>query len=150
MSEKNSFSGCIVAFDKVLDYIPFFSEIEEEDYIIYHSDKTFEYTPKFYAFIESLYDAGLVEDYNKMREFLNEANFEYEESDSYISWIHQMNKIICRPELMASANIAFIRKAFLTLIRLEYRIPGSWGIDVEVCTWLKLLRRLKDIRSQLT
>ncbi|HOY38963.1 MAG TPA: hypothetical protein PLP11_05060 [Bacteroidales bacterium] len=147
--EKNVFTGDLAEYDKVLEFISFFANINEEDYISYNEDKTFEYTPRFYEFIESLFRAGLVEDYNKMREFLSNACFDFEESDEYVSWIHEMNKIICRPELLSKANLSFIRKAFLTLIRLEYRIPGSWGIDIEVCTWLKLLKRLNQIRPEL-
>jgi hypothetical protein len=59
-----------------------------------------------------------------------------------------MNRTLCRSDLLRNADINFIKKAFLTLIRLEKVIPGSWGIDIEVGTWLKLLRRLQDIYNE--
>ena len=46
---------------KVLQYIDFLSNIEEDDYIRYDEEHEFEYTPQFYGFIQALFDAGLVE-----------------------------------------------------------------------------------------
>jgi hypothetical protein len=130
---------------KVLNYIPFFSNISEDDYIIYNDDHSFEYTPAIYEFIKALFDANLVEDFEKMQGFIENYDCKVDSCNNYNNWMRDMNRIICRSDLLNEADITFIRKAFLTLIRLEKVIPGSWGIDIEVGTWLKLLRRLKGI-----
>lgn len=130
---------------KVLNYIPFFTNISEKDYIVYNDDNTFEYTPAIYEFIKALFDADLVEDYEKMQAFLENYDCKVHDCNNYNNWMRDMNRTICRSDLLKEADITFIRKAFLTLIRLEKVIPGSWGIDIEVGTWLKLIRRLKEM-----
>lgn len=134
--------------EKVLNYIPFFTNVCEKDYIIYHEDHSFEYTPAIYQFIEALFEAKLVEDYEQMKSFLENYDCSVHECNSYNNWMRDMNRTLCRSDLLRNADINFIKKAFLTLIRLEKVIPGSWGIDIEVGTWLKLLRRLQDIYNE--
>ncbi len=148
ISDKVDFEGNIEKLDEVLNYIKFFTDIKEEDYISY-TDRCFEYTPEFYKFIELLFEAGMVEDYEAMLKFLEEVKFDIESSSNYNTWVREMNKIICRPDLLRKVNISFLQKAFLTLIRIEKIIPGSWGIDVEVGTWLKLLKQLEAIRKEI-
>jgi hypothetical protein len=143
----NIYRGTKKDLEKVLNYIPFFTQIEERDYIIYHNDRSFEYTPEMYEFIKALFDAKLVEDYEQMMEFVKQGDCEDSSSNCYNQWVREMNQTICRPALLCEVDLSFIRKAFLTLIRLEKVIPGSWGIDIEVGTWLKLLRQLKQISN---
>ncbi len=148
-TDAEKYTGDLRKFDEVLSFIPFFTDIDEDDYIIYYPDRKFQYTNRFNDFIKTLFEAGLVEDYQDMLGYLKDTSFDMEASGCYSAWVREMNRTICRPDLLNAAGLPFIRKAFLTLIRLEKVIPGSWGIDVEVGTWLKLLRRLSAIRSEM-
>lgn len=141
LNEVNKYDFPIEYFCNLLSYIDFLEKAKEEDYIIYHDDHTFEYTPKFYSFIKALFDSRLVEDVSNMTEFLKS----YECKCAYQAWIMEMNEILSNEDLIKQMNISFVRKAFFTLIRMENILPGSWGIDVETGNWLKLLRLLKQI-----
>ena len=145
LKKLDTYNGSSKQLEKVLNYTTFFANAKEDDYITYNSNHTFEYTPQLCKFIDSLYEANLVEDSNKMQEFLKVVEFEESICGDYNNWVRYMNRIICRPDLLEKTNLEFLRKSFLTIINLEKIIPGSWGIDVEVGTWLKLLRQLKDI-----
>ncbi len=149
LSENNQFNGNLREFNAVLQFIPYFIDIEEDDYITYFPDRRFEYTPRFYEFIEALNKTGLVEDEQSMQTFLDEACFQIDACSRFSMWVREMNRVICRPELLQQSGLSFLRKAFFTLIHLEKQIPGSWGIDAEVGTWLKLLRRLQKIVDEL-
>ncbi|HOK38968.1 MAG TPA: hypothetical protein PLC87_09910 [Bacteroidales bacterium] len=145
LSEDNKYDFPIEYFCNLLSYIDFLEKAKEEDYIIYHDNHTFEYTPKFYSFIKALFDSRLVEDVDIMTEFLKT----YECKCAYQVWIKEMNEILSNDELFNKMNISFVRKAFFTLIRMENVLPGSWGIDVETGNWLKLLRLLKQIFPEI-
>lgn len=131
---------------QTLAYIDFLKDINEEDYIRYDNEREFEYTPQFYAFIQALFDSGLVENYEKLIEFvaLGSEN-EHERCELFSKWMKTMNQTISRPCEMRNTDIQFIRRSFLTIIRMEKIFPGSWGIDVETGTWIKLLQRVKTL-----
>lgn len=132
--------------EEVLDYITYFCNIKEADYITYAGDNTFEYSTELKSFINSLYQANLVEDEEAMQHYLDEeSRGNPDKCRNFNEWIRIMNQTISRPDLLRKTDILFLRRAFLTLIRMEDFFPGSWGIDVEVGTWLKLLRRLKAL-----
>lgn len=129
---------------EILKYIDFFKDIKEEDYIRYGEDHGFEYTPQFYAFIQALFDAGLVENYEKLIEFVAMGTEnEFERCELFSQWMKEMNRTISRPCELRNADIQFVKRAFLTVIRMEKIFPGSWGIDVETGTWFRLLKQLK-------
>jgi len=131
---------------KVLQYIDFLSNIEEDDYIRYDEEHEFEYTPQFYGFIQALFDAGLVENYEKLVGHISMgSDNEHERCELFSKWMKTMNQTISRPCEMRETDIHFVRRAFLTIIRMEKIFPGSWGIDVETGTWLRLLQRVKTL-----
>lgn len=133
---------------EVLKYIDFFKDIKEEDYIRYGDDHGFEYTPQFYGFIQALFDAGLVENYEKLIEFVAMGSeSDIEKCELFSQWMKEMNKKISRPCEMRDTDIHFLRRAFLTVIRMEKIFPGSWGIDVETGTWIRLLKQLKFLHD---
>jgi len=143
--KKNDYNKDIIHYCEVLSYLPYFQEITEDCYIKHHKDKTFEYTPQFYSFIKTLYDAGLVEDDGEMRIFLNS----YKTECHYKSWLDDMNTILGDDELLKQTNLCFLRKALFSIIRLERELPGSWGIDVETGNWLAILLQLKRILPEI-
>lgn len=143
--KENIYTGNISNYCEVLSFLPIFKDVKESDYIIYHKDYSFEYTPQFYSFIKSLFDAGLVEDANIMSEFLKL----YNSNDAYKLWMKEMNYILSNHELIKQANICFIKKATFSMIRLERILPGSWGIDVETGNWLALLQQLNRILVEI-
>jgi hypothetical protein len=137
----NNYENDITHYCEVLSYLPYFQDIKESDYIKYHEDHSFEYTPQFYAFIKSLFDAKLVEDVDNMTDFLKSYNC----SSAYKTWMKEMNSILGNSEAMKTVNLCFIRKAVFSMVRLERVLPGSWGIDVETGNWLSVLLQLKRI-----
>jgi hypothetical protein len=145
LSESNEYEGDMNLFCAVLSYIPYFKDITEDDYIKYHNDNSFEYSPQLYSFIKALYDAKLVEDEENMALFLKS----YNSKCGYNKWIKDMNLVLENEELMSRANISLLKKVMFSLIRLERVCPGSWGIDVESGNWLKILNQLKIILSEI-
>jgi hypothetical protein len=145
LEEQNNYSGDISNYCSVLSFLPLFEDIKEEDYIVYHNDQSFEYTPQFYSFIKSLFDAGLVEDVEVMNDFLKS----YSDCCAYKLWMKEMNCILSSNELLEKTNLCFIKKAVFSMIRLERVLPGSWGIDVETGNWLALLHQLKRILKEI-
>ena len=134
--------------ETIFPYIDFFTNIKEEDYIRYGKDHEFEYTPQFYAFIQTLFDTGLVENYEHLIDYVSDGSGnDHERCELFSRWMKEMNRILSRPCEMRETNIHFIRRAFLTVIRMENIFPGSWGIDVETGTWLKLLKRVKELHD---
>jgi hypothetical protein len=145
LQRQNNYEGDIGNYCSVLSFLPMFEDIKEEDYIIYHNDHSFEYTPQFYSFIKSLFDAGLVEDAEVMNEYLKS----YNDCCAYKIWMKEMNYILSSSELLEKANLCFVKKAVFSMIRLERILPGSWGIDVETGNWLALLQQLKLILKDI-
>lgn len=143
--EKNTYDNHIGLYCELLSYIPYFEDICEKDYIKYHDDHSFEYTPEFYSFIKALFDSKMVEQVDTMTDFLNK----YNSSSAYKVWIKEMNLILSNDTLISNANLSFIRKAFFSMIKLEKVMPGSWGIDVETGNWFKLLKRLQKILPEV-
>ncbi len=132
--------------DKLLRYIDFFTNINERDYIRYNEDHTFDYTPQFYSFIQQLYESNLVEDYEQLIDSMTyEGAGDQERCEAFSHWMKELNRTLGRPCEMRHTDIQFLRKAFLTILRMEKVFPGSWGIDVETGTWLKLLKRFKQL-----
>jgi len=146
LKENNTYEYDISSYCEAISYIPYFQEIEESDYIIYHEDRSFEYTAQFYSFVKSLFDAKLVEDVEVMKSFLTTYNSE----SPYKLWLKDMNLVLEDEDLLKQTNISFLKKTILSVIRLEYVLPGSWGIDVEAGNWLKILEQLKNILPQIT
>ncbi|MDD3741302.1 MAG: DUF6508 domain-containing protein [Bacteroidales bacterium] len=145
LSESNEYNCDINLYCAVLSYIPFFNDIKESDYIKYHNDNSFEYTPQLYAFIKALYDAKLVEDEENMALFLKSYNSQC----AYNKWIKDMNMILENEEFIIKTNLSFLKKAIFSLIRLEKACPGSWGIDAESGNWLLILNQLKRILTEV-
>lgn len=145
LKEPNEYDSSIELYCNVISYLQFLESADENDYIIYHCNNTFEYTPQFYSFIKALFDAKLVEDVDKMTEFLKSYNSE----NAYQKWIREMNVVLSNDDLLSIINLSFIKKAFFTLIRLERILPGSWGIDVETGNWQKLLKQLSRIFTEI-
>ncbi|HNQ67350.1 MAG TPA: DUF6508 domain-containing protein [Bacteroidales bacterium] len=145
LSESNEYDCDINLYCAVLSYIPYFKDIKEDDYIKYHKDHSFEYSPEFYSFIKALNDAKLVEDEEKMASFLKSYNLHC----GYNKWIKDMNIVLENEELLGRANISLLKKVMFSLIRLERVCPGSWGIDAESGNWLKILNQLKRILSEI-
>ena len=145
LKEQNKYDSEISGFCEVLSFLPYFQDIKESDYIIYHDDNTFEYTAEFYSFIKALFEAKLVEDVDEMTKFLDC----YQCCSAYKYWMKELNVILSNDELIVKTNLSFIRKAFLSMIRLERVLPGSWGIDVETGNWVKLLQQLKRILPEI-
>lgn len=145
LSEPNKYDYNIELYCKILSFLPFLEEATEDDYIKYHNDNTFEYSPHFYSFIRTVFDSKMVEDPKEMTAFLTK----YNSPKAYSLWIKDMNKVLSDSALCDKINISFIRKAFFTMIKLEKIMPGSWGIDVETGNWLKLLKALQRILPQV-
>lgn len=146
MNQPNQYKSDISKYNSVICYISFFEKATEDDYVIYHKNNRFEYTPEFYSFIQSLYNADLVASDSEMKSFLKSLNcIATEKSSCYNIWIKDMNKIINDDSLLTKTNICFLRLAIATMIRLETLIPGSWGMDIENGTWLRILKQLKAI-----
>ncbi|MFO7880727.1 MAG: DUF6508 domain-containing protein [Bacteroidota bacterium] len=132
--------------EKLLGYLDFFKSMKEEDYIRYDADHNFEYTPWFYQFIQQLFESNMVEDYEQLVDNITvEGADEQQRCEAFSNWMKELNKTLSRPCEMRNTDINFLRKAFLTVIRMEKIFPGSWGIDVETGTWLKLLKRFKEL-----
>ena len=129
----------------VLSYIPYFEDANEVDYIKYHDDNSFEYTPQFYSFIKALFDSKIVEDVEDMTTFLKR----YSSQNAYKIWMKEMNTVLSNDNLMSKVNLCFIRKAIFSMVRLEKVMPGSWGIDVETGNWLRLLQQIKVILPEV-
>jgi len=140
-SQPNEYNNDISSFCSVLSYIPYFEEIKESDYIKYHEDQTFEYTPEFHSYIRALYDAKLVEEDDEMVLFLKS----YNSNCAYNKWIKDMNLVLGNEELLKISNLSFLKKAVFSFVRFERVCPGSWGIDVESGNWLLLLRQFERI-----
>lgn len=145
LEETNTYNHNIGLYCELLSYIPYFEDICEKDYIKYHDDHSFEYTPEFYSFIKSLFDSKMVEDVDLMTDFLKL----YNSPSAYKMWIKDMNNVLSNDVILLKTNISFIRKAFFSMIKLEKVMPGSWGIDVETGNWLKLLKRLQKILPEV-
>ncbi len=145
LKEPNNYEHDIKLYCEVLSFLPFFEDAVESDYIIYHNNKTFEYSPQFYSFIKSLFDAKMVENHEVMTGFLKK----YNSKTAYSQWVKDMNIVLSNAELIQKINLPFIRKAFFTIIKLEKIMPGSWGIDVETGNWLNLLKLLRNIMPQV-
>jgi hypothetical protein len=134
--------------NEIFDYIDFMTNIKEEDYILYDEHHEFKYTPKFLEFINTLYATGLVEDYESLIDFVTMGmDDENLRCEMFSNWMKEMNRVLSRPCELRKTDIHFVKRAFLTLIRMEKIFPGSWGIDVETGTWLKLLRRVKELHD---
>ena len=132
--------------EKLLSYIDFFKNIREEDYIIYADGHQFSYTQNFLEFIQQLHDSNMVENYDHLIQSITK----YPEDDearceAFSGWMRELNRTLSRPCDLREADICFLRKAFLTLVRMEKIFPGSWGIDVETGTWIKLLKQFKKL-----
>ncbi|MDD4150743.1 MAG: DUF6508 domain-containing protein [Bacteroidales bacterium] len=146
LQEPNDYEHDIKLYCEILSFLPFFEDAVESDYITYHNNKhSFEYTPQFYSFIKALFDSKMVEDHEVMTEFLKK----YNSKSAYSKWVKDMNIVLSNTELSEKINLAFIRKAFFTIIKLEKFMPGSWGIDVETGNWLNLLKLLRNIMPQI-
>lgn len=141
---KNVYDCDVALYHEVISYIPYFQNIKEEDYITYNNNK-FEYTPNFKSFIDSLFNARLVEDIDEMKTFLSKYKSEF----PYKLWMKDMNIILEDEDLFDKVNLSFLKKTLLSIIRLENILPGSWGIDVEAGNWLKILLQLKKILPNL-
>jgi hypothetical protein len=132
--------------EKLLSYIDYFTNINESDYIRYDEDHNFDYTPQFYSFIQQLFESNMVEDYEQLIDAISyEGAGEQERCEAFSHWMKELNRTLSRPCEMRHTDIQFLRKAFLTVIRMEKVFPGSWGIDVETGTWLKLLKHFKEL-----
>lgn len=132
--------------EKLQSYIDYFTNIKEDDYITYVDDHCFEYTQQFNDFIQQLHDSNMVENYDHLIQSITE----YPEDDearceAFSGWMRELNRTLSRPCDLREADICFLRKAFLTLVRMEKIFPGSWGIDVETGTWIKLLNQFKKL-----
>ncbi len=138
LKEGNDYHNNMSLYRDVISYIPYFKNIKEEDYIIYHGDNTFEYTPQFYSFIKSLFDAGLVESVGNMEDFLTS----YNSKSAYKLWMRDLNIVLDDKNILADANISVLKKIIFSLLRLESVLQGSWGIDAESGNWLKILMQL--------
>ena len=145
LKSPNKYPYDINLYCEVLAFIPYFQDLKENEYIIYHNNKTFEYSAHFYSFIKALHDSHLVEDINEMTEFLKL----YHSESAYKIWMKEMNLILSDEELLMKTNISFLKKAVLSMIRLEKVCPGSWGIDVETRNWLNILLQLKRIFPEI-
>ncbi len=145
LKEKNEYLYDIHLYCDTLSFLPFLENAIETDYIIYHEDQTFEYTPHFYSFINTLLDSKIIEDANSMEDFLEM----YNSKNAYRLWIKDMNTILNNDDYMLMTNLSFIRKALYSMIKLENIIEGSWGIDVETGNWCKILKRLKTILPEV-
>ncbi|MDR2009114.1 MAG: hypothetical protein LBQ22_01360 [Bacteroidales bacterium] len=141
LKKEDNYPYDISRYREVISYIPYFQEINEGDYIIYHDDHTFEYTPQFYSFIKALFDAKLVEDKDTMNEFLKE----YRSESSYKLWMKDMNMVLDDEKLLSLTNLSLLKKIIFSLINLENVLQGSWGIDAESGNWLKILIQLRNI-----
>ncbi|MDD2635694.1 MAG: hypothetical protein PHW82_09375 [Bacteroidales bacterium] len=145
LNEPNIYEHDIKLYCEVLSFLPYFENAVETDYIIYHNNHTFEYTPHFYSFIKSLFDSKMVEDHEVMTGFLKK----YNSKNAYSQWVKDMNYVLSNAELLQKINLPFIRKAFFTMVKLEKIMPGSWGIDVETGNWLNLLKIVQNIMPQI-
>ncbi|MFO7789325.1 MAG: DUF6508 domain-containing protein [Bacteroidales bacterium] len=148
MQKKNKNIDAVVIRqpEKLLDYIDFFTNIREDDYIWYADDHCFSYSPKFKSFIQQLYDSNMVESHDHLIDSITEnGDDEHERCEAFSNWMREMNRVLSRPCELREANISFLRKAFFTLIRMEKIFPGSWSVDVESGTWLKLLKQFKKL-----
>lgn len=145
LSKKNKYDHDVSLYCEILSFLPYFEDACEDDYIIYHSDHSFEYTPQLYSFIKTLFDSKLVEEVDSMTDFLQQ----YQSPIAFKMWIKDMNSVLSNSDVIQMVNICFIKKAFFTMIKLEKVMPGSWGIDVETGNWLKLLRRLHNILPEI-
>lgn len=145
LKKDNSYGNDITHFCEVLSFLPYFQDIKESDYIKFHDDHSFEYTPHFYSFIKALFDAKLVEDVDEMTDFLKTYNCQ----SAYKLWMKEMNAVLSNNELVEKTNLCFLKKAVFSMIRLERVLPGSWGIDVETGTWLVILQQFKRILPQI-
>jgi vesicle coat complex subunit len=145
LNEPNKYEHDISLYCEILSYLPFFEDATETDYIVYHDDHSFEYTPQLYSFIKALFDSKMVEDVSIMTDFLKQ----YKSQNAYKLWIKDMNAILSNEKYQNSINLSFIRKTIFSMIKLEKIMPGSWGIDVETGNWLKLLRRLNVILPEV-
>jgi hypothetical protein len=131
---------------EIINSIDYFTNISEDDYISYDSEHSFAYTSSFLDFIVKLQCSGLVGDDTCITDYeLLKSPENVEHCEMFSLWVQEMNKTLSRPCEMRNADIDFIRRAFLTVIKMEKIFPGSWGIDVETGTWLKLLRRVKEL-----
>ncbi len=144
LAQENYYSDDISKYCYVLSFLPKFENIKEEDYIIYYDNHSFEYTALVYDFINSLFEASLVEDVDKMLEFLQK----FPAPCAYKIWMREMNYVLANQELMQNTNLCFLKKAIFSLVRLENNMPGSWGIDFELGNWVSILKQLKRIYSQ--
>lgn len=145
LKEPNNYDHDIKLYCEVLSFLPFIEDAIETDYITYHNNHTFEYTPQFYSFIKSIFDSKMIEDHRTMTDFLKI----YNSKTAYSQWVKDMNKVLSSSDLLQEVNLSFIRKAFFTIIKLEKCMPGSWGIDVETGNWLNLLKLLRNIMPQV-
>ncbi len=141
----NIYDNDITHFCEVLSFLPYFQDIKESDYIKFHDDHSFEYTPHFYSFIKTLFTAKLVEDVDEMTSFLKTYNC----TAAYKTWMKEVNTILSNNELISKANLCFLKKAIFSMVRLERVLPGSWGIDVETGNWLAILNQLKKIMPEI-
>ncbi|MDA3820728.1 MAG: DUF6508 domain-containing protein [Candidatus Delongbacteria bacterium] len=132
--------------EKLLSYIDFLINIKEADYIIDADGHRFNYTQKFRDFIQQLHDSNMVENYDHLIQSITEHRGDDEaRCEAFSGWMRDLNRTLSRPCDLREADIYFLRKAFLTLVRMEKIFPGSWGIDVETGTWLKLLKQFKRL-----
>jgi len=132
--------------EKLLDYINYFTDIKDEDYITYVDDHCFEYTKQFNDFIQQLHDSNMVENYDHLIHSITDHPEDEEfRCEAFSGWMRELNRTLSRPCDLREADICFLRKAFLTLVRMEKIFPGSWAIDVETGTWLRLLKQFKKL-----
>jgi hypothetical protein len=132
--------------EKLIDYIAFFINIKEEDYITYVDDHCFEYTKQFNDFIQQLHDSNMVDSYEHLiHSITDHPGDEQSRCEAFSGWMQELNRTISRPCDLREADVCFLRKAFLTLVRMEKIFPGSYAIDVETGTWLKLLKQFRNL-----
>lgn len=150
LNEENIYEKDFSYYNSVICYISYLKKITETDYIIYHDNRKFEYTPQFYSFIQVLYKADLVATHEQVQEFLKTYDcIKTEKCSCFNLWVKDMNKIISSDDLIQLTNLSFIRIALATMLSLEKMLPGSWGIDIENGNWLRILQQLKNIYFQI-
>ncbi len=135
-----------VNVQELFKFIDYFIDISEDDYISYNGEHEFEYTDTFLSFIQMLFDVDMVDDYEHLIGVITNSSInKYERCELFSHWIKEMNRVLSRPCEMKKTDKDFLKRSFFTVIKLEDIFPGSWGIDVETGTWLKLLKRTKEL-----
>ncbi len=135
-----------VDVQELFKFIDYLTDIAEDDYIRYNGEHEFEYTDTFLGLIQMLFDTDMVDNYEHLIGVItNNSKDKYERCDLFSNWIKEMNRVLSRPCEMKKTDKDFLKQSFFTVIKLEDIFPGSWGIDVETGTWLKLLKRTKEL-----